>query len=253
MRKVPSAFGAAIFVFCFVSLALAQDAVPSEMLLQRTFSIKAGQQQGTAFSIDYEGKIYLVTARHVAKGLPASNATIQVRRSGGWEDRHTLRTLFPPSDDADIAVLETDETISRPFQVTTMGATGGSLTMGQQVWFLGYPFSEGLGSRMSDGTIMPFMKRGTMSAIDASRPDAVVLYIDGFNNPGFSGGPIIFWNFSSHTYQVAGVVQGYRYEAAKALVNGVQVDTDVLVNSGILVAYSIRHAIQAIEKGASQK
>ncbi len=33
-----------------------------------------------------------------------------------------------------------------------------------------------------------------MSAIDATHPDAVVIYIDGFNNPGFSGGPIVFWD-----------------------------------------------------------
>jgi hypothetical protein len=33
-----------------------------------------------------------------------------------------------------------------------------------------------------------------MSAIDARNPEAVVLYIDGFNNPGFSGGPIIYWD-----------------------------------------------------------
>jgi hypothetical protein len=38
-----------------------------------------------------------------------------------------------------------------------------------------------------------------MSAIDNSNPDAEVLYIDGFNNPGFSGGPIIFWDFATRT------------------------------------------------------
>ena len=135
-----------------------------------------------------------------------------MRRADKWEDLYTVKTLFPPSGEADIAVLETDEKASQPFKVTIMGKTDG-VTMGQQIWFLGYPF--GLGSHVGEGLLIPFMKGGTMSAIDATNPDAVVLYIDGFNNPGFSGGPIIFWNFTSHTYEILGVVQGYKEEAAK--------------------------------------
>jgi hypothetical protein len=53
---------------CLGSAVLAQDAVPTEMLL-RTFFIKVGNVTGTAFTIDYKGykgKLYLVTARHVA-------------------------------------------------------------------------------------------------------------------------------------------------------------------------------------------
>jgi hypothetical protein len=118
------------------------------------------------------------------------------------------------------------------------------LSMGQQVWFLGYPW--GIGTR-GVNVVAPFIKRGTMSAIDATNPNAVVLYIDGFNNPGFSGGPIVYWDFSKHVYKIIGVVKGYREDTAKIRVNGEPVDTQLLVNSGILVGYSILHVIQAIE------
>ena len=87
-----------------------------------------------------------------------------------------------------------------------------------------------------------------MSAIDATNQNAIVLYIDGFNNPGFSGGPIVFWSFTKHNYEIIGVVKGYREDTAKVLVNGKQIDSNILVNSGILIGYSIEHAIQAIEK-----
>src|SRR5271156_1763080 len=154
MSRIPM-IGAVAWL-CLVSPVLAQDAVPSEMLLQRTLFIKVGEAKGTAFKIDYMGTVYLVTARHVAAGLPENNATIQVRRAGNWEDFHTVKTLFPPSSDADIAVFETDEKISQPYRVTVMGKTDG-VTMGQQVWFLGYPF-EGLGSPAGkdSGTLIPF-------------------------------------------------------------------------------------------------
>jgi S1-C subfamily serine protease len=218
--------------------------VPGD-ILTRTLFIKAGSEAGTAFSIEYKGKLYLVTAKHVVAELPKTNATIQVMKSGKWTDIHTVRTLFPPSSDVDIAVFETDEKI-QPFEVLMAGADD-SVTMGQQVWFLGYPW--GLGSRWSGGGggLVPFIKRGTMSAIDATNLDAVVLYIDGFNNPGFSGGPIVYWSFSKHAYRIIGVVKGYKEDTAKVLVNGEHVDTQLLVNSGILVGYDISHVIQALE------
>jgi len=226
----------------------AQDAVPGE-ILQRTRFIKFGNEAGTAFSIDYQGKLYLVTAKHVVAGAPKSGAVIQVMKAGKWVDFETIRTLYPPSNDVDIAVFETDAPISKPFGVTVSGAAG-AVTMGQQVWFLGYPY--GIESRWSNGEA-PFIKRGTMSAIDATNPNAVVLYIDGFNNPGFSGGPIVYWDFSKHIYSIIGVVKGYRMDTAKMIVNGKQVDTQLLVNSGILVGYSIQHVIEAIEQETPQQ
>jgi S1-C subfamily serine protease len=229
----------------FAPLLSAQDAVPGE-ILGRTIFIKAGNEAGTAFAVDHQGKIYLVTARHVVAGLPTASATIQVWQTDKWTDYKTVRTLFPPSSQVDIAVLETAEKASQPFEVTGDDTAGG-VTMGQQVWFLGYPY--GIGTHFTGGKLLPFIKRGTMSAIDPSNPDAVVLYVDAFNNPGFSGGPILYWSFSDHKYKLLGVVMGYKTDTAKVLVNGTQMDTNILVNSGILVGYSIKHVTQAIEDG----
>jgi hypothetical protein len=231
-----------------ISPAMAQDAVPGE-ILNRTILIKVGNTFGTAFAIDYLGTLYIVTARHVVAELPESKAIIQVQRSNKWFEIRTVKTLFPASKDVDIAVFETDEKVPQPFQIESGGE--GVVTMGQQIWFIGYPY--GLGSRFKNEHEAPFIKRGTMSAIDASNPDAVVLYIDGFNNPGFSGGPIVYWDFSKHAYRILGVVQGYREDTAKVLINGQHVDTKLLVNSGILVGYSIDHAIQAIKQSSTIK
>jgi len=225
-----------------------QDAVPAEML-NRTIYIKAGNITGTAFALDYQGKIYLVTARHVVAGLPHEKATIEIWQDNQWKTYATVRTLFPSSNEVDIAVFETNEKAEKPYQVTT--ANKGGPTMGQQVWFLGYPW--GIYSRFEGGkTVAPFIKRGTMSAIDGTNQHAVVIYIDGFNNPGFSGGPILFWDLNSRSYQIVGVVQGYKEDSAKVLINGQHVDTQLLVNTGILVGYSIAHATEAIEASLKQ-
>lgn len=232
-----------------VPTASGQDAVPTE-ILSRTFMIQVGNERGTAFSVDYKGLIYLVTARHMVAGLPAENPTIKIRIKGNWEDFPSKRLLFPSSPKVDIAVFDTGEAAPKPFTIAPMSETSGT-TMGQQVWFLGYPL-EGLGSHFGAGpnkamSEAPFIKRGTMSAIDGTDPDAVVVYIDGFNNPGFSGGPIVYWDFNEHAYRIFGVVQGYRTEDAHMMVNGQQLDTNILVNSGILVGYVIRHAMDAIK------
>ena len=226
----------------------AQDAVPGE-ILARTLEVRnnVAKVTGTAFLVEHKGTAYLVTARHVVEGLPTTKATLDVWKGGNWNPIQTVKTLFPKSNDVDIAVLKLDEKLKAPYEITSAGSSGG-VTMGQQVWFLGYPYE--IGTKFGAGSVWkemaPFIKRGTMSAIDGSNPDAVVLYVDGFNNPGFSGGPIVFWDFSSHKYQILGVVKGYRPESAKIEVNGKPVDTNLMVNSGILIAYSIKHADDAI-------
>ena len=100
-------------VLSLTSRISAQDAVPGE-ILNRTFFIRVGNDGGTAFSVDYEGDVYLITAKHIAAGLPKENATIQVWQEGQWKDYHTVKTLFPSSSDVDIAILETSEKVKTP-------------------------------------------------------------------------------------------------------------------------------------------
>ena len=167
---------------------------------------------------------------------------------GHWNEYQTVKTLFPSSDDVDIAVFETNELIQSPYLIGP-ARKGEGPTFGQEVWFLGYPFGIHTHTKNSE---FPFIKRGTISAIDASNPDAAVLYIDGFNNPGFSGGPILYWDFKAQAYRLLGVVMGYKEDSAKIIVNGQHVNTQFLVNSGILVGYRIEHAIKAIEREAEK-
>ena len=168
----------------------AQDAVPSE-IMARTQFIRWGAEAGTAFTVEYQGRIYLITAKHVVAGVPDTNATIQVRVGDKWEDYQTTNTIYPSSPNVDIAIFATKEKRDHPFAIEPMSGSS-SVTFGQQLWFIGYPY--GLGSNIP-GYAFPFLKRGTMSAIESLNKSAIVYYIDGFNNPGFSGGPIIFWDF----------------------------------------------------------
>jgi hypothetical protein len=102
-----AAFSLALTLSLFFSsqtVARAQDAVPME-ILSRTLMIRAGNEQATAFEIDYQGKLYLITARHVVAGLPTDNLKIQIRKDGAWSDYQTIKTLFPSSNEVDMDVF----------------------------------------------------------------------------------------------------------------------------------------------------
>lgn len=235
--------------------ASAQDAVPVEML-RRTMLIHVGDDEhgyGTAFQIDYNGKVYVVTARHMVASLPLppdNKTLIHVWQNNRWADLRPVKILFPTSEKVDIAVLETDQKVSKPFEIQPSNGPD-AVTFGQQIWFLGYPTA--LGGESLFKLPFAFIKRGIMSGVDPS-PGAALFYIDGFNNPGFSGGPILYWDFASHAYRILGVVSGYRAEVAngKTVVNGQSIDMEVLVNAGILLGYSITDAMQAIESDAKK-
>jgi hypothetical protein len=143
MRIIIAAFAAWLAA---IGGAVAQDAVPTEMML-RTWFIhpKGSKEAGSAFTLDYKGRIYLITARHVVEGVPATDAELEVRRSqaDAWNDYHTKRTLYPSSADVDIAVFETDETVPQPYTITPGGRNDSDhdgMTFGQAVWFIGYPW-----------------------------------------------------------------------------------------------------------------
>jgi hypothetical protein len=63
---------------------------------------------------------------------------------------------------------------------------------------------------------------------------------------------ILYWDLTLHKYRILGVVKGYRPESAKIDVNGQQMDTQYMVNSGILVGYLIEYVNQAIEADDKQ-
>lgn len=138
----------ALAVLCFtvaVVAACAQDAVPSE-ILARTLLMKndVTNSYGTAVIVEHKGVAYLVTARHMVERLPVTKAPIEVWLDNEWKTIQTVKTIFPSSNDADIAVLKTNEKIPKPYEITpTADNEGGGFTMRQQVWFLGYPYQIG--------------------------------------------------------------------------------------------------------------
>jgi hypothetical protein len=225
-------------------------------VLFRVLRIRTATATGSAFTIEVDGKQYLITARHLLEGF-GSEGEIELWIQGRWS-KMRARAVYPAKEAVDIAALDLGRQVTVTFPLEP---SSGGLTLGQQVYFLGYP--HGLGSAVSAplpsgfGEI-PFLKSGIVSALDDRDPEASVLYLDGQNNPGFSGGPIVFWHSPSGSFRVAGVVRGYRNEALPVLKSDklgdpaakAYKDLYTRANSGIVVGYDILHIVEAIRAQA---
>lgn len=142
----------------------------------------------------------------------------------------------------DIGVLAPAEQLSTDDLPLLPSSNG--IALGQQVFFLGFPFGlTGHAEYLNDGYPLPFVKSGFVSAIPG---DGEPLYIDGHNNIGFSGGPVVFRpimpNHSS--YHVAAVVSGYHNLEP---VFGESGDRTGTTNPGFFIANHIEPAVDLIK------
>jgi len=194
----------AFFLFCASSI---QSQILTNVFT-RVLLLQAGDMSGSSFTIDVDGRQYIVTAKHVVSRLK-DNDLIRVRRPDGWT---SVRVKVLRCDDpVDIAVLIPDKqlTLNFPVEPSMIG-----MQVGQDTYFLGFPYGQVLSDvkyeKVGEHISIPFIKKATWSA--SSRVgDGSLLFLDGHNNPGFSGGPIVFRDFNQQGYvmKVAGVVSGY--------------------------------------------
>jgi hypothetical protein len=182
--------------------------------IQRVLKIRvnAGTEReatATAFTLDVDGREYVVTAKHVVAGLKDKDR-IDIFMDSGWK-RFDVQ-IYRCDDPIDIAVFippyQLTVNFSLPFETR-------NFMFGQVAYFLGFPYDYG-----SQGTLkgngpypFPLIKAGTVSGF--VNPGGLIkpyeLLLDGYNNPGFSGGPIVYrdLNQSGVVIRLAGVVSGF--------------------------------------------
>lgn len=206
----------------------------------RTFFVKAGAY-GTAFVVSVDGAQLLVTAKHLFESGSA-RWMLSVFKGGKWESL-SLSLVGLGAGEVDIAVFQCPaELQSNEFSLIP---AQGDFALGQDVYFLGFPYKlyGNLGSFL-DGLPCAFVKKGTLSFFDTRGRQE--LFIDAISNEGFSGGPVLFFPPSRpNEMRVAGVVSKFR-EEREAVVSGDGERTEMHVpyNTGILVAYGMKHVLE---------
>lgn len=219
----------------------------STNILYRVFYIRVGEKQGTSFVMEHSCKQYLVTARHVLQAL-SQEMDISIFWKRKWHKLST--TLVGVNDDADIAVLSSPKQLAPAYPAEP---SMGGMLLAQQVFFLGFPLGLiGGGEELNRKFPLPLVKTGIVSGIDFT-PPSKSFWIDGHNNPGFSGGPVVFIPYGEHIssnaeYKIAGVISGYWPSPQEVRDNSTGREIGYVgENSGIILAYSIQHAVDLIE------
>ena len=210
-------------------------------ILNRTFHVSYGGRTGTCFTVDVDDRQYLVTARHVVQSIDGP-CIVKILHDRTWKDL-PVQLVGHGADDIDITVLAPKQQLSPTYRVHT---TLDGLAIGQDVFFLGFPY--GLASelgKLNDDFPLPFIKKAIISALDDSK-EGRIFFLDGHNNPGFSGGPVVYPRSSDGDMVIIGVVSGYIYRPEPVYGAHNEPVLNYHYNTGIMKVYSITHATELI-------
>ncbi|MFN0139659.1 MAG: trypsin-like peptidase domain-containing protein [Pyrinomonadaceae bacterium] len=208
--------------------------------IHRTFRIRSAGSIGTAFTVDIDTRQYLVTARHVVEQIDAAHG-IEVFGNNGWIPL-PIKLVGHCSNEIDISVLAPRAPLSPPGLPIRVSSDG--LAYGQDLFFLGFLYHFlGNVSFTDNGYPLPFVKRATFSCFADNR-----YLLDGHNNPGFSGGPVIFGVAGAVPTNVAAVISGYKFVPEAVYHQGNETELTFKYNTGIIVSYKIENALELVRK-----
>lgn len=149
----------------------------------RVFLVRHNGSTGTAFTIDVEGRQYLLSAHHVFKGIKTGDS-IEIFRNSDWVVLD-IKVVGVPSTSLDVIVLALNIVLSPSHPLPL---TRGGVYIGQDVHFVGFPFGMHSTVAAKDGILhIPLVKRACLSG-SIEEDGGRIWLLDGFNNPGFSGG-----------------------------------------------------------------
>ena len=220
-------------------------------VVSRTYRIKVPDgRTGTAFMLDIDGHQYIITAKHLVQ---KSISPLRVYWEGVWQVL-PVDLIGHCEGETDISVLYTNRNLPK-----MLYPEGGSLRveidlkLGEEILFYGFPHGWSTPLSNERGRV-PLVKRGLVSGFFGAPLGSLQesFLIDGHNNPGFSGGPVVA--IRNGEYKVSGVISGYRssYQEVYGTDPSGQIDESKVVgylaaNTGIIVAHNIMPALNLIE------
>lgn len=210
--------------------------------LEAVIRIDLGHSCGSCFTLAQNGKQYIVTARHLLGPNPAPSY-VRVWLFDQWHKVSVKVVGSDPLSEAlehDALVLSCSEQVS-PF---SLSATRGSFYLSQDVYFLGYPYNMATDKVSYPNISLPLIKKSIVSGVIKSGLDDDFIVLDGYNNSGFSGGPVITALPIDGHIRTIGIISGYRTDFAP-----VDNDRDLFaeVNAGMIYVTPMKRVLDYID------
>ena len=179
-------------------------------ILQRTFRIQYGRSTATCFTIDANNKQYIVTAKHA---LPETgeNIKIQISHDGLWK-KIDCNVVGIGTGEVDIIVLAPSQVLSLSEKPEPSSK---KMFLSQDAYFLGFPYDLPFDiGEMNNYFPLPLVKKACVSMFKFDKEKKMeYMLLDGHNNPGFSGGPVVYSiPGQPNNVKIAGVISGYKFE-----------------------------------------
>ncbi|WP_157495920.1 serine protease [Flavobacterium sp. WG21] len=210
-------------------------------IISRTNQIKYNASVGTSFIFDYKNKQYFITAKHVVNNLK-NNDFVELFYNKQW-NKYLIK-LVGHSANSDITVFSIPDFLDKSDGIK---ANSNEMVYSQETFFLGYPYGmQNIISNFNSEFPVPFVKKGILSNIFIEK-NFKILFLDGINNPGFSGGPIIYYNKKNNEFFLGGIISGYKPEIQNATQKNMEIDIQYSTNTGIIIGYGIEEALKLIE------
>ena len=212
---------------------------PRSEHLQRVFQVRSGNNSGTAFALDIDGRQYLASALHVVE-VSTRAASLDIYCGNVWR-------TFPVNTvganlESDVAVFALQERIVGPDLNIEINSAG--CIAGQEVFFLGFPLGI-RGHPVGPGFPIPVIKRGVAALFHPGPPRC--LYISASANPGFSGGPVYFAHHATgKTTLTAIIIEALAYEVPVTNAKDEKIGT-VLTDSNLVRCSYIDHVLDLIK------
>jgi S1-C subfamily serine protease len=221
------------------------DLIPDQKIYYEHTFFQTNVSAGTGVICSYDGKDYFITAKHIFDTLLKSGDLTKIIIDIVSEKIPINgNVFFHENDKIDVAVIKLAEKVQNEGERTSLkGGTG--VVVGQTSIFLGYPL--GFASIVNKRAV-PLVKQAIVSGAVEYKNHFVIL-LDGHNNPGFSGGPVMAKNKDGRL-EIAALISGYFHDP-------INVDFDfdrkkikipINANSGIIISTPIERVIEIIQK-----
>ena len=243
----------AVFVFPAISFSQYEQSKATAETMANTFNIHGDRSTGTCFLVLKNGMQYFVTAAHLFNPSHKSGDKVPIQMLiQNQLQSFDAKVYFHRDRKVDIAIFKLSEKVlqhielpeefiqyhdllQNVFQSTGISLDSTFLAFGIEVFFYGFPLGN-LGTEVL-GIKLPLVKRAIVSG-SVKYNGINVIVLDGHNNLGFSGGPVVVYDPGSQKMSIVGVISGYVPEPIDVQYKGDKLSVND--NSGIIVCYGRR-------------